>query len=339
MKIDIINPAFIERVPKNNINIKKDIFVFKINSLERTPSADIVSFSGKKTTEKKLRPRVQTALDYSQDILSEAKTKKLTLQDIANITSKYSDGVSIYPMSELRNRISDGQNYGAYFCSKLEDDFAPSNKEIFVDLPKPNADEMEMLLFRMNCEHEFTHMEQLDTNNAFNQLKIMSKGDIDYAKAIMGISDAVFSVFDTRIQAQTVSPIIQRCLDAEAFRKYGNITPVEAQINRQMLPIANGLKNEKEMQKLLRIGFEQIFEDVMVSISQNQPEIFDMIPSNEEYKDLMKKVRSYCALKASDEKEAYTTESEVARKSLKTNKTLNIDVFPIYYDILEKALS
>lgn len=339
MKIDIINPAFIERVPKNNINIKKDIFVFKINSLERTPSADIVSFSGKKTTEKKLRPRVQTALDYSQDILSEAKTKKLTLQDIANITNNYYSGVSVESMSELRKRIPDGQNYMAFFSSQLKDDFSLSNREMFVDLPKIDADEMAMLLFAMNCAHEFTHLEQEDTNYSVNQLKAMSKGNIEYAKAIMGISDAVFSVFDTKIQAQTLVPILKKDLNADVTRKYGSIIPFEAPVNRNMLPIANGLKNEKEMQKLLRIGFEQIFEDVMVSISQNQPEIFDMIPSNEEYKDLMKKVRSYCALKASDEKEAYTTESEVARKSLKTNKTLNIDVFPIYYDILEKALS
>ncbi len=337
MRINLNNLILIGNLPK--YNMQSGMASFKTNSLERTPNRDIVSFCGKKSSSKKLPPRVQIAMEYSQDILKESKTKKLTLQDISNITSKYSDSVSVYPMSELKNRISDGQNYGAYFCSQLEDDFTSSNKEIFVDLPKMDADEIEMLLFSMNCAHEFTHIKQLDTNNSFNQLKIMSKGDIDYAKAIMGISDLVFSVFDTRIQAQTVAPIIQGCLDVKAFQKYSNIIPVEAPVNRQMLPIANGLKSEKDMQTLLRAGFNQIFENAMISIKKNQPEIFDMIPDNEHYENLMRKVRSYCALRAADEKEAYTTESEVARKILKTNKTLNIDVFPIYYDILEKAFS
>ena len=69
----------------------------------------------------------------------------------------------------------------------------------------------------------------MDTNEAFNQLKIMSKGNYEYAKAIMGIGDTIFALFDNQIQAQTVSPIIFKSIDANAFQKYEAITPVPLQ--------------------------------------------------------------------------------------------------------------
>ena len=52
---------------------------------------------------------------------------------------------------------------------------------------------------------------------------------------------------------------------------------------------------------------------------------------------LKKKIKGYIAIKAMDEREAYTTESEVAKREMRTTKTLNIDAFPMYYDILAKA--
>lgn len=312
---------------------------FKTSKLERTPSADTVSFSASKPQNKTLKPRIQTAVDYSQEILQAIAQRPITLQDLSDITAKYSKDVRILPMSELQNKIDDSQNYGAFFTSQLKDDFKASDKEMYVTLPKANTDKMEKLLFAMNAAHEFTHVEQMDTNEAFNQLKLMSKGNYDYAKTIMGISDAIFKIFDTQIQAQSVLPVLQKSLNINNFMKYGCITPVEASVSRQMLINSLGLKGEKEFQQKMRSTYNELFDSVMASISQNQPEILNLIPERENYEALKKKVRSYCALKASTEKEAYTTEVQVAKKAMGTDKPLNIDVFPIFYDNLEKAFS
>lgn len=329
-----INP--IQIAPK--LGIQQNNF-FKTSKLERTPSSDTVSFSASKPQNKTLKPRIQTAVDYSQEILQAIAQKPITLQDLSNITAKYSKDVRLRPMSELQNKIDDSQNYGAFFTSQLKDDFKASDKEMYVTLPKANADKMEKLLFVMNAAHEFTHAEQMDTNEAFNQIKIMSKGNYDYAKTIMGIGEGIFKFFDTQIQANCVLPIIQNSLDRNAFLKYECITPVETPFTRQMFTASLGLNNEKEFHQMMNSTFDDLFKTVMISISQNQPEILGTIPKNENYESLKKKIKNYCALKASTEKEAYTTESLVAKKTMGTEKTLNIDVFPIFYDNLEKAFS
>lgn len=329
-----INP--IQIAPK--LGIQQNIFS-KASKLERTPSADTVSFSASKPQNRALKPRIQTAVDYSQEILQKSAQKSITLQDLSDITEKYSKDVSLLPMSELQNKIDDSQNYGAFFCSQMGDNFEVTNKEMYVTLPKANADKMEKLLFAMNAAHEFTHVEQMDTCEAFNLLKLMSKGDCDYAKTIMAISDVVFKVFDTQIQANSVLPVLTKSLNMNDFAKYRCVTPVETPVNRQMFSTSLGLKNEKEFQQKMRSTFDNLFDEVMVSISQNQPEILNLIPERENYEALKKKVRSYCALKASTEKEAYTTESQVAKKAMGTEKSLNVDVFPMFYDNLEKAFS
>lgn len=318
-------------------NINQKNYTNHTNKLERTPHKDCVSFSGKKPHQKTLKPRIQTAVNYSQDILNKGKEKNLSLNDISDITSKYSENVTVLPMSELKNKIPDADNYGAFFFAQMDSNFKPSSKEMYIKLPQENADDMEMLLFAMNSAHEFTHIEQMDTNEAFNQLKVMSKGNYEYAKAIMGIGDTIFAFFDNQIQAQTVSPLIYKSIDVNTFKKYSAITPVATPITREMLPKSCGAKNEKDMQQTMRKTYQSLFENAMISIKQNQPEILDMIPENETYESLIKKVRSYCAAKAVDEREAYTTESEVAKKAMGISKTLNIDVFPMYYDILSKA--
>ncbi len=329
MKINCSPVAFIQ-------NINKSTFL-AANKLERSPYKDTVSFSAKKEHQRELKPRVQTAVNYSQEIMKKADEGNINLQDVSDITSKYSSNVKIHPMSELHRRLPNLQNYGAFFLAHMNEEFQPENKEMFVNLPEGNADEVKKLLFSMNCAHEFTHIEQMDTNEAFNQLKLMSRNNYEYAKTIMGIGDAIFEVFDTKIQAQTIFPIMLRSVNLREFEKYGEIVPVEAPVTRQMLPAGFGVKNEKEMQQEMKKMFAGVYEDVMVSISRNQPEILGMIPSNETYEGLMKKVRSYCAQKAKDERESYTTESEVAKKTLGITKSLNIDAFPIYYDILAKS--
>lgn len=48
--------------------------------------------------------------------------------------------------------------------------------------------------------------------------------------------------------------------------------------------------------------------------------------------------RFYKKLSDGDVDYARTTECKLAKKALKTNKSINIDCYPIYYEMLAKAL-
>jgi len=318
-------------------NIHKASFL-KPNKLERTPAKDTVSFSSKKPHKKTLKPNVKTALEYSNEIMNISNKKDLSLEDIPKITSKYTENTTIHPMSKLKETLTDAENYGAYFTSHIDENFNVDAKDMYIKLPKGNPDKIEKLSFVMDCAHEFTHIKQNDTHQCFDELKLMTKGNYQYATAIMAIAETAFKPFDTQIQATHVLAGIQEHIDKQAFMKYGFIVPQEAPITRNTIYSSAGFKNENEMQKELKDNFKMVFDHVMTLFEKEHPEILAKIPKNEQYEDVMKKVKTYCKTRALDEKEAYTTEAEVARKSLETDNNLNIDAFAIYYDILAKAL-
>lgn len=306
-------------------------------SLEHSLSCDMVSFSASKSKQKKLKPRVQTAVDFSEKLAQKVREGNITINDVESVVSGYTKNVTVLPMSKLKDKIEDAQNYSAFSFSKLGEDFKPSVHEIYVKLPSENCDETELLLFAMNSAHEFTHVEQVVDLESFNMLKALSKSNYDYANAIMSIGDRIFSFFDTIVQAHTLKPIMDRNINLSKLRKYGVIVPQTANVDRQMLPAALGVHSEREMQVELRKLFDSRFEQIMNSIEKNQPEVLEMFPPNESKEVIKKKIKSYCAQRAFDEREAYTTESEVAKKFMKTDDMLNIDIFPMYYDVLGKA--
>lgn len=311
----------------------------KNNNLERSPKYDTISFSASKPKEKKLKPRIQTAVDFSEKLLDATNKKIITLSEIQEIASQYSPEVKVLPMSDLGNKIHDSENYGAFFMAQMQDDFKATGKEIYINIPRTNNNKTQNLLFTMNTAHEFTHLKQMDDLESFNFLKMVSKNNPQYAKAIMGLGDSIFSVFDNQIQASILQPIFRNPIDILASNQYGNFVPRKANVSKQMIANLSGLNSEKDLQRFLKQNFDAIFEKIMISVKETRPEILDMIPENESYESLQKKIKTYCAIKAKDEKEAYTTESTVAKRTLNIDGTINIDAFPMYYDMLEKAFT
>lgn len=318
-------------------NINQKNYTNHTNKLERMPYHDCVSFSGKKTHQKTLKPNVQAAVDFSKELIEQTKAKQITFKDVSDIAAKYSDDITVLPMERLKEKTEAADMYGAFFTTQIGDDFKPYEKSIYINLPKQNSDKTEIMLFAMNTAHEFTHAKQIDTNKSFDFLKTISKGNPEYGKALACIGDAAFAAFDNQIQAHVVSSTIRRYINPTEFLKYGCITPSEAPITRQMLPLGMGVRSEKEMQQELRNIYDGMFTGLIQAIAQQRPEIIEAVPDNEDLDSLKKKIKGYIAIKAMDEREAYTTESEVAKREMKTTKTLNIDAFPMYYDILAKA--
>lgn len=329
-----MNIIQLSNLPNYKIN---NSFNKRPNKLERMPNCDVVSFSSSRPRSGKLKPNVQNAVNFSDEVMTLVLNGDTSIKGIESVAAKYINDITVCPMSELNKIIPDAQNYSAFFFSKLGQDFKPSANEIYVTVPKPDCDKTELMLFAMNAAHEFTHAEQVQSLDTFNQLKALSKGDYDYANALMGIGDNIFSYFDTIMQSTVVKPVIENKVDLIKLRKYGLIVPQKANVNRQMLPFSLGLRTEQELKVQLRRFFDMYFSKVMKYIEQNQPEVMDMLPDNESYESIKKKLKAYCALKAEGEKEAYTTESEVAKKVMGIDSTLNIDAFTMYYDVLAKA--
>lgn len=317
-----------------NFGIKPNI---NTNKLERTPSKDIVSFSSKKEPKKKLSKNIETALEFGHKVINRTALGNLKLEDVEAIAQEYAQGVEVLPISELEGKIENSQDYGAFFQSQLKADFTPSTSKMYIGLPKKSMDEMARLLYAKNASHEFTHLVQMNTNESCDLLKLLSKGNYEYAKLLMGLSDTIFSVFDNQLQADAAQNVFRNDIDMMQLRKYRELVPREAYVSKHLLAKNIGLSSEREMQDYLKEQYNRLFNQVMVSVKSSQPELLDMIPKNETLENLRKKVRVCCALKAKNEFEAYTTESELAKELLKTDNTINIDAFPMYYSILESA--
>ena len=332
MKVSFKHPVDYKRV--NNLSS----FSCK-NKLERSPSTDSISFVGNKNRNKVLSPRIQTAVDYSQDILSKFQETQLTLKDVFEITSKYIDDVTIYPISKLGEIIPNPDDYSAFAYAHMNQDCKADSKKMYVNIPNGNPDNIKKALFAMDSAHEFAHIEQYEAQEAFEMLKLLAKGDYKYACAIMVFANSAFNYLDTQVQAQIVAPIMKQRVSKKELDKYNHILPKEMNITSQMLPKAVGLKQEDELKQQLRNVFNNYFQQILFSVSKNNPEIMEMIPEDETYENLFEKVKTCCIKKAMEEKEAYLVESEVAKKIMKTHKSLNIDTFPMYYGLLAEALS
>ena len=95
------------------------------------------------------------------------------------------------------------------------------------------------------------------------------------------------------------------------------------------------VNSEKEFNEQMNAVFEALFYRIFEE-NQTSPEFRNAIPKTENLETIKAKVKKYCAIKAADEKEAYTTEVKAAKNLLKPNKSLNIEIRPIYYEKLEK---
>lgn len=315
--------------------------VLTSNTLERSPAQDTVSFSGKHNHQPKVKPvnpNTLKALELAGKMDEIAKQKNMTLADLESLISLYSDDVKVRPIEDLKNEIPDAQNYGAFYTATMNPDFKPVNKTMFVNLPDFDGDPNKVLSFIMNSSHEFTHVSQMDNGKAFEYLKTVTKGNYDNAKAIMALGDTVFKIFDNQIQAYAVLPAFSTPVDMYNVQKYKMTMPRKAHVSKDIIPQGLGLRSEKEFKSAMSILFSKQFNTVLQAMLEND-EVARMIPDLNNVNRLYSKVKTYCAIKAQEEKEAYTTESMAAKKALNTQDELNIDIYPIYYDMLAGAFS
>lgn len=313
------------------------------NSLERTPARDTVSFSGK------IEPRKnnnQIASDLGVQIYNQSLKKHMGIDEISQIINSETNNLTIKPIEDLQEEISDYQNYEAYFISQTNPNFTTSNHEMYINTNKPRPSKTEKLLLAMNVGHEYTHF--LQNNTITSKLEDICNGDYEYAKIVQFLGIETFKKFDTTIQAQAViSTMMDNPETRLSFQKYGCVVPQKQQINKQNIFKSLNLSNEKEFNNYIQNAYEEEFLSILGKAIEN-PDILNLILpyiTNEngdvdesKIMKLLQDSQKYCVLTSDSEKEAYKTESDIAKRILNTPSVLNIDIFPMYYSLLENAL-
>ena len=325
MKINSIN-----YIPLKTLNISKQQNPIRMYS---QLSKDTVSFSGKNYV-KKENTNVDKGVDFGNELLQIPISQEITLNYISEILSD----IKVLPIEQLKSERPDAENYGAFYSGILSPDYSVVEPKIYLDVDKANQNPINRLGFIMNSAHEYTHHVQAQKGDILDYLKTVSKNDHEYAKAIQGIGTLVFKPFDNEIQSQACVPVFRNPEDILALKKYGMIVPREKQVSKNDILRALGLKDEKEFKTFINKTYNDLVQSYAEGLFSD-PLLSDWVKDKGHVNRFYSKIKKYCAMKAGEEKEAYTTESKIAKTALKTDKSLNIDIFPIYYEMLEKALS
>ena len=309
----------------------------KINLL--APAGDIVVFSGKSkpaAKEKPISPNILKAVELADKLTQIPMQTPFSLDLISSIIAQDSPDITLRPIEELSELIADSQNYGAFYTGNLTKDFRISGRTIYLNTSKADISRAHRLSVIKDTAHEYTHALQLNDGKTIEFLKTVTKGDHEYSQALQGMGDIVFKPIDNEIQARSVIKVFRNIYDISANQKYGFFYPRIQEVSKQDILDSLGLKNEKEFKALILQQFDYTFNTTVNSLLSD-PVISAMIPERN-YNKLKNKIKAYCQMSAVREKEAYATESIISKKYLKTDKSINLDIFPIYYSMVAEAL-
>lgn len=334
----IINQAVSNFVYSNSLNKHR----YNISSkLERVPAHDEVCFTGKHRThaakEKPLPQSVQGAAVFSDRVYELAKEGNMNLESVAEVIHSYDPEIDVKSKDELAKLIPDSQNYTAFYRGTMSDDFSATEKQMFLNIPQKNG-EAEIVSFVMNSSHEFTHAHPSQNERTFEFLKRVSRGNSYDAKVFMTIGEQLFKYFDTEVQAMASLGVFNNPLDISSLVEHRMVLPRAAEVTKGDILKSLHVKDEKEFKSQVLNKFNKDFDNFIAYASQDK-EFYETMPYKNNLNKLASIVKSYCGYKALDEYEAYTTESVVGKKLRNIEGSANIDVLPMYYQMLRKAFS
>lgn len=298
------------------------------NNLERIPNSDWVSFTGKHKRESE---DVIQATTFGTQLYKSILDKNTSFSAVKEKLQSFSPDVAVRPMQELKDAKT--ENYRAFSISNLKENFTMGDKEIFLKLPTNIDDETAKLLFAMEAGHEYTHIKQGENPQVCDTIKQISNGNYEYAKIIMGVGELLFQPFDNRLQHNTIMHTFN-VVDKANLYKYGEIVPRALNVGEGTVFKGLNVKDKKQFEELMNYAFAQAFNEAVKGGLLTNKQIVENLPIEKQGIEFYKDLRKYCALMAKHEAEAYTTESRIFKKVINTNSNLNIDVRPIYYNML-----
>lgn len=283
--------------------------------------------------------------DLLQENAGQDEIKKLIKSEI-QVTD-------VLDMDDYRKTTGDeAAGYCAYHTFEIDDDFNCKKSVVYVDFPSNSANRNPDYKFQQNFElartiaHECTHTLQ-GTNG--NYKKFMSKvadNSGEKATQLSIIANIIFQQFDTEMLSQLITPFVNKA-ELRNCRAYGRTIPREMKMSKGIFLSRNNLTQDAFNNKV-NIVFNRMYSN-FINLMKNGRVVFgdentkkfveENIKTEEARENLKNELKATCYYRAVSEQEAYTTESEIARTILKTDKMLNLDMFPIYFELLAEALS
>lgn len=309
------------------------------------PIIDSVSFSGNpylRKTEK--NKNVQEAINFGEEIYSKLQNGA-SRRDIAEIIKQKNPSLNVYSTSKLREIIPDGSDYDAFFQYKMGEEFEITEKSLFLNLDNKSKSSVKNLSFAKDTAHEYLHVMQMERGE-MEFLKELSNNNSEYAGFLPAVGDFVFKIFDVDVKNDFVGNTFDFKDKMNALMT-GEIIPREKKITPNILLERNKFKNEKEFKKFVNSTFDGVFYQVIDFISKHPENVdekcvkvlYEVASKEDGIEKLKEDLKKFCANSAKKEKEAYTVESEISRRTMQTESSLNIDALPIFYGMLENALN
>ncbi len=302
---------------------------------------DTVSFASKSIITNSFGENIKEATNFGKQVFNKL-SRGAQQEELSSLIHQEYPEVEVKPMKELD--IEDKDLYFAYYTHKINPDYTPKIPQLFVDIKGSNNATANMI---SACEtaHEYTHLIQSYSARTFKEYEAISKGDIEYLEVVSGFGDSIFKYFDTKEQADMVKGVfgMQDLVNLQMYQKF---VPRKCDVTKNMLITKSSYANEKEFRSSVNSTYDYCF-DLMSRELLSMPDTQVLPRLKEKYKEIVlsggldklkQDVRKYIAISARNEKEAYATESQLARTILKTTDSLNIDGFPLYYQMLENAL-
>lgn len=327
----ISNFRFSANAKNNSINN------FKPNYLLQK---DSISFTSKSLITNAFGENIKEAALLGRQVYNKL-SRGAQPQELINLIHQEYPNATIKPIEELD--IEDKSLYFAFYTHKINPDFSPQFPELYVDFKNKNNEVLNMIS-ACDTAHEYTHMIQSYSPKVIAEYRTLANNDKEYMEVVAGFGDSIFKYFDTIEQANIAGGAFG-LQDAINSQKYKKIVPRKNDVTKNSLILKSPYANEKEFRAHANKIYNDYFDlmsEQLLNMPDNQvlPRLknkYKEILSNNGLDKLRQDVKKYVELSARKEKEAYATESQVAKIILKTQDSLNIDGYPLYYQMLENA--
>ena len=201
--------------------------------------------------------------------------------------------------------------------------------------------------FAMETAHEYTHVRQNANGDSARYLKNIAGENEEYAEFLAGFGKCVFEYFDGELQAMFVSSVIDE-KDIPLIQKYNILCPKEKLVTKQMMFKKYGFKSEAEFKQFMNASFQNEFKKVAGAFMEHKDSLDDRtreyiersgVFSKDNLGKLYADTKKYCKYQAIKEQEAYTTESMTAKSIMNTKRSINSDIYPLYYEMTAAAFN
>ncbi|MBQ3642356.1 hypothetical protein II906_10610 [bacterium] len=240
--------------------------------------------------------------------------------------------------------------YGAYHSCDYDDNFNCLKNIIYVDIPvaskliAPDYKYQHDLSLAKTITHESTHALQFENGDYKEFMSPIAQNSGERAKQLNAIADIIFKDYESTMMPQMIQPFVD-ATELKNSSKYGITIPREIPMSQEIFLRKNKMDNAS-FDETVNQNFEETYSDIMYAINSGKAVVDDGVQalidesrkSQEAQEKLKNDVRKTCYYRAKMEQEAYTAESELTRAVLKTKKSLNSDMFPVFYDLLAGAL-